>query len=119
LHISRTTLDLNGLKVYHDTVTPTDPFAPESGVTVMDSLGGGGLIELCTVSLYGDVNSDGLRDLQDIVCVVDGFSGAFPNCTAGDLDISPCGGDGGIDLDDILAALDTFAGQPACMDNCE
>ena len=37
------TLDLAGCVVYFETITPQDPYAPESGVTVTDSTGGGGL----------------------------------------------------------------------------
>jgi hypothetical protein len=40
-------------------------------------------------------------------------------CNTSDLDIFPCGGDGGINLDDLLAALDAFARQQVCVDGCE
>lgn len=40
------TLDLNGLNLYYEQVTPADPFAADSGVTVIDSVGGGGLHSL-------------------------------------------------------------------------
>lgn len=33
-------------------------------------------------------------------------------------DIAPCGGDGVVDLDDILALLDAFSGEPPCPDGC-
>ena len=59
-------------------------------------------------------------DLDDILCVIDGF-GAGQNwatvCPLGDLD--PCGdGDNDIDLDDILKVIDAFGGNPACPDPC-
>jgi len=64
---------------------------------------------------YGDVTQDGVVDLNDILCTLDGF-GSFAVCADGDL--SPCDGDGMIDLNDILAQLDAFSGQPACPDPC-
>ncbi len=44
-----TTLDLAGSHVYYVTVTPEDPYAPDSGVTVIDSAGGGALIPVMTI----------------------------------------------------------------------
>ena len=44
-----TTMDLAGHHVYYVTMTPEDPYAPGSGVTVIDSVGGGALIPVMTV----------------------------------------------------------------------
>lgn len=38
-----TRLDLAGLWIFYDSITPADPLAPGSGVTIVDSVGGGGL----------------------------------------------------------------------------
>jgi len=67
---------------------------------------------------FGDIappGGDGVVDLNDILCVLDGF-GAATVCPDGDL--VPCGADDGIDLNDILAELDAFANVFACADPC-
>jgi hypothetical protein len=111
-------LDLNGLVAYYGQVVPADPFAPDSGVTVVDTMGGGELLGLCAPSLFGDVNQDGLRDLADIVCSLDGFAEEFSVCTLPAVDLAPCSGDGAVTLDDILFVLDAFSGTAACPDFC-
>jgi len=71
----------------------------------------------CIPGVYGDVNSDGMVDLEDILCILDDF-GHPANC-AFDGDISPCGpGDETIDLEDILAVLDAFGNDFACPPPC-
>ncbi len=68
---------------------------------------------------YGDIYpavSDGVVDLQDITCVLEGF-GAPAACPRGDF--FPCGGGGdGIDLADIVAVLQSFAQEGPCDDVC-
>lgn len=65
--------------------------------------------------LFGDVNSDEVVDIFDILCVLDGFAGTFnPPCAASNLDIAPCAGDDVIDVFDILAVLDGFSGNNVC-----
>lgn len=68
-------------------------------------------------TIYGDVNKDGIVDLSDILCVLDGFAGGFERCTFNDVDIADCQRDGIIDLRDILAVLDAFEGVAACCAN--
>lgn len=64
--------------------------------------------------LGGDVNRDGVRDVFDILDVLDGFMGNFENRTLADVDIrtsnGECGPDGLIGLQDILGVLDGFMG---------
>lgn len=76
----------------------------------------------CTAcQLHGDVSPLGpptgncAVDLDDILCVLAGFSD-FSNCMAGD--IAPCGGNNVINLDDILSALGAFAGDYNCSHPC-
>ncbi|NOT00765.1 MAG: hypothetical protein HOP29_09070 [Phycisphaerales bacterium] len=70
-----------------------------------------------TQSIFGDVNHDGLVDIFDILCVLDGFAGVFTTCTMLDVELVPCpDGDGIIDIFDILAVLDAFTGVNVC--NC-
>ncbi len=62
---------------------------------------------------FGDVRApaNGVVNLDDILCLVSGFSN-FANCSDGDL--HPCGGNGIISLDDILSVLNAFAGGNPC-----
>ncbi|NOS99535.1 MAG: hypothetical protein HOP29_02790 [Phycisphaerales bacterium] len=65
---------------------------------------------------FGDANHDGMVDIFDILCVLDGFAGVFVSpCTLSNMDFAGCpGGDGVIDIFDILAVLDGFAGINLC-----
>jgi len=63
------------------------------------------------VTGYGDVNGSGLVDLDDILCVLDGFAASVDCVNA---DIYPCQPNGLIDIDDILAELDAYNGDGAC-----
>ena len=65
---------------------------------------------------YGDANRDGVVDLLDILCVLDGFQGIFDRCTLNDVDMSPClsrRGDGIINLGDVLVVVSEFQGMRA------
>lgn len=66
--------------------------------------------------LYGDGNLDGVIDLNDILCVLDGFAGNFKRCEFATLDIAGCAPNHLIDLSDIIAVLDAFAGLENCCD---
>lgn len=69
---------------------------------------------------FGDTapapTGDGLVDVDDILCVLDGFVD-IGLCNSAD--IAPCGGNGLIDVDDILAVLDAFTGIETCPDFCQ
>ena len=69
-----------------------------------------------TDATFGDVStpSNGNVDLDDILCLLAGFS-SFANCPNGDID--PCAGNGLITIDDILQVLFAFAGGDPC--NCD
>ncbi|NOT00867.1 MAG: hypothetical protein HOP29_09585 [Phycisphaerales bacterium] len=70
-----------------------------------------------TANVFGDVNHDGMVDIFDILCVLDGFAGVFTTCPMTDVELAPCpDGDGIIDIFDILAVLDAFSGTNTC--NC-
>lgn len=71
------------------------------------------LIDDCLPLPYGDSNADGVVDLLDILCVLDGFAGVFVNCSESSVDIEPCGGNGRVDLFDIFAVLDAFSSLPS------
>ena len=68
-------------------------------------------IELNT-PMWGDVDSTGLVDVDDIICTVDAYSGSFTLCSFEASNIAPCMIDLVVDLDDILAVLDGFAQAP-------
>jgi hypothetical protein len=68
--------------------------------------------------VYGDVappGGDGIINIDDILCVLNGFGNASL-CPGADL--APCGGNGIVNLDDILAELGAFAGNPLCGTPC-
>lgn len=86
------------------------------------SFQGAGTRCFCTAcQLHGDVSPVGqptgncIVNLDDILCVLAGFSG-FANCPTGD--IAPCGGNNVINLDDILSVLAAFSGTYACAHPC-
>ena len=64
---------------------------------------------------FGDLNNDGLIDLDDLLCTLAGFAD-MADCPSADL--FPCGGNHVIDTDDVLAVLDAFAGVPICPSPC-
>ncbi len=109
----------NGLCTYVDHVNggcdeSTAQFIPiECGQSICGTSGtfcGGN----CTCELPEDVNRDGDVNLLDLLCVVDGITGLFDNCTFEQDDISPCGGDGHLNLLDAVAVARVFSGLPGC-----
>ncbi len=68
----------------------------------------------CCDWVYGDCAPpfDGLCDLTDLLCALDGYT-AFGLCP--DADYFPCPlGDGIIDIGDILSVLDAYTGDDCC-----
>ena len=63
--------------------------------------------------VYGDIDTppNGIVELGDILCMLDGFTNP-PDCP--NADIAPCEGNGIIDVDDILAVLDAYGGADPC-----
>jgi len=62
----------------------------------------------------GDLDCNGVINLFDLFCVLDGFAGDFSTCTFANVDRQPCGGNGVINLFDLFAVLDTFNGVDPC-----
>lgn len=63
--------------------------------------------------IWGDLNDTGAVDVDDILCMLDAFSGIFVNCVEESVDLDPCDGPNGlIDVSDILLELDAFIGVP-------
>lgn len=65
--------------------------------------------------VFGDIDRTGSVDLNDILCVLSAFGGDY-TCTDGlvNADIIPCGGNGIVNLDDILGVFAGFAGADPC-----
>jgi hypothetical protein len=78
-----------------------------------------GVPDECDQLGYGDLNDDGIRDLVDITCVINAFIGTTHSCLAATVDLFPCTPDGAVTLDDVLAVIDAFAGNPRCPEQCE
>ncbi len=69
----------------------------------------------CVQILDTDINNDGDVDLADLFCILDAFSGKFPQCTPAAVDVLPCpGGNGVINLYDLLAVLKRLRGRLEC-----
>ena len=69
---------------------------------------------------YGDVDGSGEADLDDLLCMTEGLSGVL-DCAGvveDDLDIAPCGGNGDLNLFDLINMLDTLGGSKLCPDGC-
>jgi hypothetical protein len=62
-------------------------------------------------SSYGDLDCNGAVDVGDILFLLAGFSDPAGYPAA---DVEPCGGDGNVDVADILAGLVAFAGGNPC-----
>jgi len=62
--------------------------------------------------IWGDIDNNGIVDVDDIVLVVDGFAGTFTDATLQQVDLMDCVPNGTVDVDDIGAVLDAFAGLP-------
>jgi hypothetical protein len=76
------------------------------------------LIEAEGIMEMGSVEEAEGEPAMDVGDALDAYQ-LGPGGDAATYDISPCGGNGEVDLDDILAVLDAFAGLPACRwENC-
>jgi hypothetical protein len=64
--------------------------------------------------IYGDANHDGVLNLFDVFCILDGIGGQFGECGFDDIDIEPCGGNGTLNLFDVFAVLDAISGSDPC-----
>jgi hypothetical protein len=108
------TLDLNGLRIYYGAVTPEDPFNPGSGVTIIDSVGGGDLIPLSSCVAFSDCADLDDNGVRDDACVWWGCNGGA--CAGTDIVFADMGGafgacapDGTADGNDRFHALNCFS----------
>ncbi len=63
---------------------------------------------------YGDVDHNGVLNLFDIFCILDGIAGDFSTCAFEDVDIEPCAGNDTLNIFDIFAVLDAIGGIDPC-----
>ncbi|MEK6677094.1 MAG: PQQ-dependent sugar dehydrogenase [Planctomycetota bacterium] len=64
---------------------------------------------------FGDFDLTGLVDLDDLLCLLNEF---LQPGSCSQSDIFPCGGNGVLDLDDVVAFLEAFANNPLCPSPC-
>ncbi len=64
-------------------------------------------------NVYGDVDHSGSVNLIDVMAVLNDV-GTTQECTIRDFDITPCAGDGVINVFDVFAAMDAAVGIDAC-----
>ncbi|MCH8252669.1 MAG: hypothetical protein IID36_09480, partial [Planctomycetes bacterium] len=104
-----------------------EAIVPDTTYMVQTELVGNALSQpgLATTWLWADANNSGGQvDFDDVVCILDGFAGAFAGpCSFFGSDIEAGVTNVTIDFDDILAALDAFSGaeyfdNPAHVDPC-
>ncbi len=90
----------------------TDGECDDRNVCTFDRCAG----RICTHrdQTYGDVDGNGVINLFDIICIVQGLDQAFPRCSPANLDLAPCNPDGRIDLADLLAVLDALSTAAPC-----
>ena len=104
-----TTLDLQGLSLYFESVTPSYPLNPASGVTVIDSVGGGKL-QLIGPVLAGDYDDDGDIDMTDYAefsdCLTGPEGGTLPGCAGFDF-----AEDVDVDLTDFALFQEYYTGD--------
>lgn len=68
-----------------------------------------------TPGANGDVNGDGVINLDDLLCILSYIAGEKAPCPPSAMDVSPCGaGDGFTNMDDLLMVLDAVAGLYDC-----
>jgi len=68
----------------------------------------------CACDPPEDTTGDGVFDIFDLMCVLDGLGGDFNNCSKVAADVAPCGGDGSVNLFDVLAIVKAIRGLPGC-----
>jgi hypothetical protein len=87
------------------------PICPEDNACNCQSCEDGTCVVVCVK--FGNVTCDAgnIVNLDDILCVLAGFSSLI-RCP--DADINPCGGNGLINLADILDTLNAFGGANPC-----
>ena len=117
LVIALTSLGLTGQSTFGGKLAEQEPAFLDEGNVAAESI----VLQSaqCSPILFGDVDDDGRVDLDDVLCVLNGFAQSYTNCPLAFVDIVPCGGgDGVVDIDDVNAVLDAFSGLAHCPDPC-
>ena len=58
-------------------------------------------------------NSGGPTDVDDLICLLNGFADDFVACSRYNIDLTSCEPEGIIDVDDLISLLGAFANDPA------
>ena len=106
--------DWGTIKVSDPGIIPESKYAVQSAVGTMDDPQLGEPVDVTTwkwgdvANNYGEPVGDGLIDVNDVLCAMEGF-GAPAECAA--LDQQPCSQiDGSMNLDDLLVVTEAFGG---------
>ncbi len=85
-------------------------------VKIIKERGWGGpyVLNVTIPNNYGDLDGDGTPGVSDVMCVIDVASGNPSTCTFQEADVIPCGGDGTVNLFDVLAVVRATGGDQAC-----
>ncbi len=100
--------------IFEISIHSGETFLSDSGGSPINfTIGAPCVLTVSACGVYGDIAQpqNGIVNLDDILCVLQGFA-SLSNCPLGDL--APCGGNGAINLDDILGVLNAFAGSDPC-----
>ena len=65
-------------------------------------------------NIYADVDHNDVVSLFDLFCILDGLAGDFGTCAFVEDDIHPCGGDGVLNVFDLIAVLNAIADEDPC-----
>ncbi len=94
------------------TVVVTGPdIVPVSNYSVRAECGAqtSGLVS-ATTDEWGNTNGVDPVDIGDILCVLDGYNANYAICSLPSVDLLPCDPDGVVELADVSAILDAYAG---------
>jgi len=112
--------------VYYDLIVEVEPYLGDCTCNDLDPCSFDRCIENdeCTFEPrpYGDTDGNGLINVFDLFCVMDGFGGKFFACSPSQVDLhgactapaAPCCPNGIINIFDLFAVLDVFNGLDAC-----
>jgi len=102
--VFRTPLEWGTVHLTDEDIIPETPYSVQAdcGVGTLSASA------FDTTWLWGDVNDDGIVELGDVLCELDGYRADFSRCPFQALNLAPF--DDRIDLSDILAVLDAYYG---------
>ena len=86
---------------------------PDSTYTIAAECGGDvSDVGTGTTAPWGDITDDGVVNVFDIFCILEGIQSDFTNCTLRQSDIDPCTPNGILNVFDAFAVLSVIQGEP-------